>query len=97
MIQELFEHARETLSIQQLEKISNLVNSAELDAENIGTTLNTIATLMASDDKLNKPSDSELAAILWGLSYRANYVRELIAVSRDARFFLGQRQAEKTD
>ena len=94
-LRELFTHAKGTLSTEKLEWLGGLDDHAEIEADNIAATLQTLGGLMASDDKTAQPSDYDLAQMLWGLAAQASNVAALIHISGEAEYLANEQKASQ--
>ncbi|ATG89302.1 hypothetical protein [Methylomonas koyamae] len=90
-IRMLFDHCHETLPIDSLKWLRGLDSAAELEADNIAATLNSLANVLSADDKAATPGNDSLALILWGLASRAETVAMLIHISGEAAYLAGKK------
>jgi|GEM_PF-6899228 len=93
-IRKLFDHCYDTLPIECLKWLGDLDSAAELEADNIAATLNSLAGALAADDKSARPGDSSLAMILWGLASRVETVSMLISISGEAEYLATKKAKE---
>lgn len=93
-IRELFDHSKDTLSIEGLDWLSYLDESADNESDNIAATLNGLAEAFASGSKLGLPGDYELSLILFGLASRLETVSILINVSKDAKHLADKKKRD---
>lgn len=96
-LRELFTHAKNTLSTDKLEWLGGLDEHAEIEADNIAATLQTLGGLLASDNKTARQSDYALAKILWGLATQAGNVAALVHISAEAKYLENEQKASQGD
>lgn len=94
-LRELYTLAKGNLSTDKLEWLGGLDDHAEVEADNIAATLQTLGGLLASDNKTARQSDYALAQILWGLATQAGNVAALINISADARCLANEQKARQ--
>lgn len=83
----LAEGQLDKLPEESLKWFEGFTHTAETQADNIAETLTALAVVMSDDNSINKPCDSQLSSILFGLGEHLNSVSAMINIGGEAAYY----------
>lgn len=89
---ELFNSAKENLTVEQLDWLGNASSIAEVESLNVSAMLNALAATYDSTDKLHHPSDDQVQAMLWTLSEKVGVIGALTYIGAESEYLAAKRK-----